>query len=505
MSDTSANLNLGLYPEQMASADPVNRMWYYDENNGIWVEDPNPAVLSGTQYQLTLPHFSVVNVDAVFSDADCIKVNVDTDKLPLPFNLRITVPGFGGIPVDHSSLIASTPSVIARLPNNTAGIVIEVLDDNGNPIPGATQTVSTHNPADSSANPPPPYDPPTCNTAITLTNNVTLHEPGAGFLNHNFPSSDAEATDYYNRIDPADGVGNRTRDTLNKWKSANGFGTDDASAIYFNAGDLGFGRFMHMKQVGGNIAYYVSNYDTADGAVYTPDNPIATVAMEYSAFPLADGNPRFMKFFVFNGNGDRVNGAALDRRNNNDIKFVPKLCNVCHGGTSNIGPHGETGARFIGFDLLSFKYSDALSGNLNRGHQEGPAHFKGLNAAILSSNKSDAINTLINGWYAPNMTALTQNDAFLPPGWGGHGGLYLDVVRHSCRSCHSTRDPNDGIDWGDWTSFNLARSSINTAVCNARYMPNAPVTWLNFWLSTSPYQPTVLRNGLSPPLPACSP
>ncbi len=142
-------------------------------------------------------------------------MDVNTNKLPLPFNLKITVPGYGGIPVGHSSLIASTPSVIARLPAKTMNIVIEVLDEYGNVIPGATQTVQTGAPSDSSANPDPPYD--VCNTHITLTNVVNIREPAAGFLNHNFSSSNAEALNYYNLIDPPDGSGNSTRDTLAKF------------------------------------------------------------------------------------------------------------------------------------------------------------------------------------------------------------------------------------------------------------------------------------------------
>jgi hypothetical protein len=492
----TANINLSLYPEQVALAPPVNRMWYYNEDSGLWVEDANPAILSGGRYQLTLPHFSVINVDAVFSNADCIKVDVDTEKLPLGFNLKITVQGSAGVPEGHSTSIASTPSVIARLPAHR-DVTIEVLYDNV-VVPGATQTVTTGNPSSSSNKPDPPYD--VCNTKVLLTNNVTTHEPTNGFLNFHFVSSEAEAVAYYNKIDPPDGSGNSTRDTLDKWKAANGFGADDASAIYFNAGDLGFGRSMHMKQVGGNVAYYVSNYDTVDAAVFTPNSPIATVAMEYSAFPLPDGNPRFTKFYVFGGNGNRVTGAALDRRNNNDIKFVPKLCNVCHGGTQAIDPHGNTQARFIGFDLLSFHYSDALGGVFHRASQEDEPHFKGLNRAILSTNASDAITTLVNGWYGgPGLPAGTQNDAFVPiPGWMGHGALYLDVVRHSCRSCHSTRD--DGLDWNEYFSFHSRAGNI---VCGTRDMPNAPVTWYNFWFSTSPYQPALLQSDVG--LSACDP
>ncbi|HZA88571.1 MAG TPA: hypothetical protein VE466_17025, partial [Acidimicrobiales bacterium] len=51
--------------------------------------------------------------------------------------------------------------------------------------------------------------------------------------------------------------------TLDEWRSANGFAAgDDADAVYLNAGDLGLGRWMHVKRntTTGDLAYYVSNY-----------------------------------------------------------------------------------------------------------------------------------------------------------------------------------------------------------------------------------------------------
>ena len=79
--------------------------------------------------------------------------------------------------------------------------------------------------------------------------------------------------DYYTSVDP----GTATLDTLVKFKSKYGFGTDpnipntsggEIVASYANSGDLGFGRDMHCrKKANGDVACYVTNYGTGYSSV----------------------------------------------------------------------------------------------------------------------------------------------------------------------------------------------------------------------------------------------
>jgi hypothetical protein len=291
--------------------------------------------------------------------------------------------------------------------------------------------------------------------------------------------------------------------TLDRFKSQNGFTADDASAVYFNAGDLGFGRSMHMWKSGGNIAYYVSNYFNVEAARLGA-NVIATVAMDFSPNPL--GGPSYTKFYVFNAAGARVNNANLDGRGQ---KFVPRLCVICHAGTYAAPTslnHGNMGSRFIAFDLSSYLYSGFVS-SFSRASQEEA--FRKLNQGVLeNTNPSTAAQELINGWYTHDGQTIdtvnqTVKDSFVASGWAGHEALYTDVVRTSCRTCHVNRDKP--LDWAKFSGGNLVFDYSNTGfkqngpiinpyVCEQRIMPHSKVTYIEFWTSQSPDRVTELRN-----------
>ncbi|HKH47666.1 MAG TPA: PKD domain-containing protein [Thermoanaerobaculia bacterium] len=301
--------------------------------------------------------------------------------------------------------------------------------------------------------------------------------------------------------------------TLDDWKAANGFvGPPDQDAIYLNAADLGLGRWMNMKKkVNGDIAYYVSNYGvppafgSADIAALAKLNGdpslglIATVAMEYTAKPGDPVTSRYTKFYVYNKDGNRVNKADLDGVGN---KYIPKLCVICHAGngTPSGDAKGDLQAKFIPFDPESFGYS-GLPG-FSRTDQE--TQFKELNRGVRdNTNVTAAVQELINGWYGgPALPLTTHQSSFVPPRWTApvdKSSLYSQVVKTSCRSCHTTRD--DPLSWAAWDDpnpfdgFKEYGGTIYYRVCDSREMPNAKVTFRNFWLSSSPHQPAALGNG----------
>ena len=127
---------------------------------------------------------------------------------------------------------------------------------------------------------------------------------------------------------------------------------------------------------------------------------------------------------------------------------------------------------------------------------------------VKQSNPQPAITDLIDGWYAVAAVPPEQDNNWAPPEWkvGVTGSaatepLYRDVVGRSCRTCHVafSSDAGLGLNWNDYLlQFAPNRGGIRYAVCNAKYMPHALMTYRNFWLSASPHQPTVLETFAGP-------
>lgn len=196
----------------------------------------------------------------------------------------------------------------------------------------------------------------------------------------------ANAQAYYRAIDPDD-----TRDTLAKWKAANGFGTDcgdgtttscERHVTFRDTKDLGYGRDMYARRNSdGSFAIYVRNFrvDAVPGKQYSTLNLDAAIAnntdpnrqnsiqwhfgsnaIEFSTYPYGAGEPRdgelaafatndinsntlpddapmFAKFFTFkpddvndpNTTERRLDVVNLDSRGD---KSMPGPCISCHGG-----------------------------------------------------------------------------------------------------------------------------------------------------------------------------
>lgn len=309
---------------------------------------------------------------------------------------------------------------------------------------------------------------------------------------------------YYNAINFS-----RARNNFQNWMVKNGFlptgGTyprdyvEDANAIYFNATDLGFARSMHMRKTAGadgktNIAYYVVNYPTLEGAL--ADRPgtnlppglaaLATVAMDY-AYDTTSSN-RITKFYIFDFGSAPTRALRpvvdLDGGGN---KVNPNLCVVCHGsspvgfeptnslaGYRMVPADGHVGGHFIPFDLESFTYST------NAGVQK--AAFRELNRGIyLYTPMTAAMSNLLTGWYGGGLTNGNNNEfrtGFVPAGWSAQASLYTNTVRVSCRGCHAMRD--EPLGFGTFNNFSNQVSSTSL-VCSELKMPNAQRTFTIFW------------------------
>jgi hypothetical protein len=559
------SLQLGM-PGMPPAPPPTIPLWFYDPKKGVWVQE-GTATLAGNFYEGKVRHFSTINADFEFTNPACMRVVTDTATLSLPYQLRLSIPAVAPVKI-KTEPIADPLSVIVRLPPSTQ-IKLEVLDSQGHPIQTATVTPTTA--ATSSPAFPTYAEYGTCTSEVEMGLDVPAD---GGQLLAYYTNVAADADAYYAKIDPAaaPGVGtvssagttvngvattfdtffvpghliraagqvrlvsavaNATtlttesafnpallngtpfervgaKPTLNDWKAANGFGADDADTVYLNAGDLGLGRWMHLKKQGNDVAYYVSNYGippnlgSADLAALAKLNNdpglglIATVAMEYSPLPGDPPNSGYTKFYVYNNLGHRVNKAELDDNGN---KYIPMLCVVCHGGNAfppSGDSKGDLAARFIPFDPPSFRYS-GLGAQFQQPAQE-PA-FKLLNSHIRDfTNETPAVQELIEGWYGgPGLPLGSHQSNFVPNGWIApldKSSLYTQVVRESCRTCHTTRQGY--VAWNIFTpgGFKEEGFSIKSFVCGpGRIMPNAKVTYRNFWLSTAPHRPAALGNG----------
>jgi hypothetical protein len=531
----TAEVTIPVPASMLAHAPPRMPIWTYDPRDGYWKSLGAVAALDRTvgSYRGQVPHFSTINMDQTGS-VSCLQVHSDV-SIPTGLTLRVSdVPGQG---VDFATVkevaLDGPLNAVFRIPANSK-VKLEVLDANGNLLPDAIvedgdtrgtlgtpllNNEVTAGPADPNLWPPFPYT--NCKPVTLKLDALWAGYPSSPFLT--FKQSGADLTSaqaYYAGVDPPDtaaGFPNGRRTTLADWWSVNGFdasgeasaGPDYARTSYLNNNDLGSGRDMHfLRHADGTLAAYVTNYSRLDATgnpgpfdqnpVFADDAagkhlPGATVCMEYSPVEGDVSGTRIVKFFVYLNNA-RQTAADLDGFG---PKFVPNLCLICHGGTYTFPATPvdvNLNSNFRELDLSTYKFP-GLRTTPNGTEQ---AAFKKQNQFIRSTLAArQPILDLIDGWYAPGGTGAIQNDAYTPTNWKGNPqqGLYHNVVKVSCRTCHIAFDGNDdasGLDWNRYDQFKLNRDSIASIAVGAhlstsgRSMPHSLVTYRNFWLDQNP-------------------
>jgi hypothetical protein len=331
------------------------------------------------------------------------------------------------------------------------------------------------------------------------------------YLSFGGAGSEAETAAYYEAINAPT--------TFANFKARYGFDsglTDEASATYFNASDLGTGRQMHCKsQLQLNAPplriCYVANYADGAGVKFGADPPgavaravtdakantqanaFATVAMVFSP-PITNHNS--VRFMVYSQNGQLETKAALDNEEFNTA--IPQNCLTCHGGgTYDAANHrvpgasaSENGARFLAFDLDAFEYSTE-AGFTRADQQES---FRKLNRHISLASPSAQTAALIAGWYAAgsvNTAGTTADTSFVPPGYSAQPAdakFYRDVFAPYCRGCHVAQTTpflfetaEDFKDFGALIDLRVCNSGLGAG--QKHLMPNAEVTLKRFWAS----------------------
>lgn len=346
----------------------------------------------------------------------------------------------------------------------------------------------------------------------------------------------AYAQAYYSAIDPAN-----TKDTLAKWKAANGFdgatGTQ-VTVVFGDRRDLGYGRRMTARQnVDGTVAFYVENYLVQAGTAYaySPLNLDAAVvrdtrwllginAIEYSPGPA--GGTSFTKFYNFNATtGQRATAVDLDGRGD---KAMPGPCITCHGGRGDaLTPpdaagqprfnlvqyslsqtRGDVQARLHPFEADAFGFSTAAG--FTRPEQE--AALKIINKMILCSyplpapsalpedacrrpatvsewqgTAADFIKAAYGGDGLPN---ATFSDTYVPPAWASAGQttLYQSVIAPACRTCHMMRGTGaqSDLDFTTFAKFQSYADRTKAHVVDRGNMPLAKIVYDAYYASNRP-------------------
>ena len=349
-------------------------------------------------------------------------------------------------------------------------------------------------------------------------------------------NSAAFAQAYYAAVDPTN-----QKDTLDKWKAANGFASGTGTEVTVVVGDvrdLGYGRYLTVRQnPNGTVAANVENYlvEAAAGYTYTRVNldaavvkdrraHIGTNAIEVSPGPA--GGASFAKFYTFEPvTGARSMTVDMDGRGQ---KAMPGPCISCHGGRGDaLTPPDASGKRL--FNLVQNTTSQARGDVQARMHAleadaldfspvagftraEQEAKMKTINKIVLctypiatpSTFPEDACRPAanINEWQGTAAAQIKQayggngmpnaifSDTYVPNSWlvAGQSTLYKEVVATSCRTCHSLRGTGNqsDIDFEEFEKFQSYADRNKAHIVDRGNMPLARLVSEAFYASNRP-------------------
>jgi hypothetical protein len=510
-SGKTASISLPIQPAQLSVAPSTIPFFSYDEKAGLWVEEGTLS-RSGNRYVGDIKHFSAFNADTQFGGGACVKVVLDSSfNLPVTLDASYFDPTVGAF--NHNGTTSADPIIgVERMrPNQNFTLTIT-----STPLPPPQTTPP---PVSVVLYSGPGLDPVQfpggldtdqvnfshCNGPVQVYNNTIPAPVGSRpyFLGPVF-SPGTPITDNSAQYQAATIAGTgKPRNTVNGWKQQNGFHTDgtlvpgEATAIYFNNGDLKFGRAMHCRQTNTTThatACYVSNFgavgtddattalpqaqqwETAGQPLSSPTVPLpaATVAMEYDP---VNG----VQFFAYKTDGSYLAQPVLDSES---AKPMPDMCMACHQGAYNGGTNVNNGSNFLPFDLSSFldAAGNPISSSISSAAQE---QFRQLNSMIAATTPPTGVSELITLWYPGNVNTtgqlfnFNQGAAQLPSTpFAGHEPLYNTVVAPVCRTCHTSIP---GIEWNAFSQ--MSPSFIQSFACGPNYliMPHAEVPWVRFW------------------------
>jgi hypothetical protein len=501
----TATVTMPIEPTLLAKAPASVPFLRYDEGTGLWTE-AGTLTRSGNNYVGTINHFSVFNADTEFPGGACVKVILDPDSFTLPLALDATyVDPASGQFHHNGTQVTTNPVGVERMTPNV-NFTLSVFNAANTTL--LKSVTLNSGPGLNPAQFPSGLDTDTvnfshCNGPVTIFNgNVPT---GPTFL---MPITGGVITDNsaaYQAANNANPGG--TRDTFPHWLTANGFTSGEPQAIYFNNGDLKFGRNMHCltKNAGtGAAACYVQNFGdvgeddsvTALADARSATSLVATVTMEYD--PTAT-NGESVQFWAYDSSGNYLPHPTLDGQGG---KPIPDICLSCHGGYFNSGTGKARGAIFLAFDLDSFLYDTPGDPHTVAAAQTA---FRELNQIVLNTNpdgqtgdSNKPVTQLMNLWYPTGVATPGAQFSFNHAvaanqgGFPANGPLYDDVVKPVCRTCHTAQ--GSSIDWTSFSQMNSQSTQIQLFACGGGTpaahqtfnfaMPHAQVPFKNLWLNS---------------------
>ena len=357
-------------------------------------------------------------------------------------------------------------------------------------------------------------------------------------------NSAAYANAYYAAIDPLS-----QRATKSAWMARNGFSSGTGTELHVVFGDqkdLGYGRRMTARQsLDGSLAFFVDNYLVSLGGagyaysslnvdaavVQSAQRFVSTSAIEYSDLDGPGGNdgPKFVKFYVFDTNGNRK--IMVDQDGLGE-KAMPLICVSCHGGradrltTGNLFPlvgnaasrlapaidadsRGDTTSRLQTLKVHTFDFSslaDPTTSSVRTRASQEPA-MKMINQWVHATyaNTGDnewngsvaqaAIAEAYGGAGFPNANySDTAAQNFAPNDWATtEPTLYRNVVSPACMTCHLLRGTkiqnpaniNGDISFATFAQFNGYADRIKAHVYDRGNMPLVNLVFNEFWKTGS--------------------
>ncbi len=324
---------------------------------------------------------------------------------------------------------------------------------------------------------------------VSTTSGPADQDPPPQYLVKKGVLSTQDTDDYYAAIN-APG-------SLADFRSTFGFDQpSEATAVFYNEGDLGIGREMHCAPLSPGLACYVRNYGTFGGsgddalaaavgaAGQDGAGSFAAVAMAYQP-----GAAEPITFMVYGADGALADSAQLDTRGDNTS--VPNNCLACHGldGAYDAAHHHVTGASFLAFNPSAFRFADQAPFRL----VDQLGQLQVLNQWVRGAGTSGTLGQLIGTDYLADAVQADGSLAAVttvPAGWQGVPGaarVYREVVQPSCQGCHATRATAGGLTFSTAADFAATASSISKRVCGtpgdtaSHDMPNAEVPLRRLW------------------------
>jgi hypothetical protein len=494
-------------------------MWAYDGVTGYW-QPRGTAKFTGLEYDYELfGDLVIVGGGGIPQVAPgCLLIYGQFNQRSLGLSVRVTPAGSPPLP---PFAITGYYNTMIPIPPLTP-VTLELLDDIGDVVQkvkfygGPNLDLLPNNvalpghPLKSMQFPFPTY----CSSQVTFALDFPFWAgyPGSELLQQNVPpTTPGYTSSYYAAVDPQS-----KRTTLGGWWGQNGFNANgvasgDTLATYLNTNELGVGSYVRCTQSSDHTTTgcYMTIYGNPDGHPGNADLA-HNVAKDYASWTLAierravetnPPKPPLVKFFAYKGpdaGSPRVESVDLDGLGSRNL---PSVCVVCHGGGyfsvkdntfDNVDPFKtpEVHASFREFDRSTLQPPSGQ--NVSVALDALNAIVRHGNPIYADSQSGVAIAELIDGWYQSN----TFDPTFVPAGWKGSAAdqtFYSNVVAKSCRTCHVAFDPV--VNWAVQSHF-LENSNFSeglTCPDNGRVMPNAVMTYVNFWLSN---RPALLKNYL---------